>query len=119
MNELELHVFLRPRGLTQASVEYESDDGFSFAYRSGVSSRFRAEARARGSELSVRFVAGPHASGPFRVRLVLYGAFTQVTVQTAHGKECYVPRRASWRFAGSPLRIWKTPIFSLGSEAEG
>jgi alpha-glucosidase (family GH31 glycosyl hydrolase) len=71
MNELELHVFLRPRGpKKQASLEYESDDGVSFAYRSGESSRFRAVARARGSELSVRFVVGPLASGPFRVRLV-------------------------------------------------
>lgn len=114
MNEIELHVFLRPRSIKQASVEYESDDGISFAYRSGVSSRFDAIARVRGSELSVRFVAGPLASGPFRVRLVLYGMFTQVTVQTAHGKERHVPRSARWRFAGSPLGVWRTPIFSVG-----
>jgi alpha-glucosidase len=113
MNELELHVFLRPRGQNQASVEYESDDGISFAYRAGVSSRFHAVARVQGSELSVRFVVGQEGSGSFRVRLVLYGAFSQVTLQSDRGKACHVPRSARWRFAGSPLRIWKTPMFSL------
>ncbi|HEY6724044.1 MAG TPA: TIM-barrel domain-containing protein [Polyangiaceae bacterium] len=116
MNELELHVFLRARGHGQASLEYESDDGASFAYRAGVTSRLYAQARVRGSELGVDFAVGPLGVGPFRVRLVLYAAFRQVTLRTPNGVVRHAPRPARFRFAGSPLRVWKIPRFSI-SEA--
>jgi len=116
MNELELHVFLRQRGLAQASLEYESDDGASFAYRAGVTSRLHARARVRGSELEVDLAVGPLHVGPFGVRLVLYGGFEQVTLRTPSATTRHAPRPARFRFAGSPLRVWKTPRFSL-SEA--
>lgn len=111
MNELELHVFLRPRGAREARIDYESDDGTSFAYRAGVSSRFHAKAHARGGALAVEFQAGPLGAGPFRVRLVLYGAFQRVTVRTPHAEFHPRLRPARWRFAGGPLAVWKTQEF--------
>lgn len=109
MNELELHVFLRPGGARAASLDYESDDGLSFAYREGVVSRLHARARSRGAELHVELSPGPLHVGPFGVRLVLYGAFEQVSLRTPNGLSRYVPRPARFRFAGNPLRVWKTP----------
>jgi len=111
MNELELHVFLRPESHVRASLDYESDDGISFAYREGVSSRFHVQARVRGGELSLEFAAGPLGVGPFRIALVLYGAFRQLTVKTPNALVRHVPRPARWRFAGRPLRVWRTPAF--------
>lgn len=116
MNELELHVFLRPRGLSAANLDYESDDGASFAYRAGVISRFSANIRARGADLRVEFAAGPLGVGPFRLRLVLYARFEQVLVHTPNGVARYAPEPARFRFAGAPLRVWKTPAFVI-SEA--
>ncbi|HEU5073643.1 MAG TPA: TIM-barrel domain-containing protein, partial [Polyangiaceae bacterium] len=113
MNQLELHVFLRPRSPLRASLDYESDDGASFAYRAGVSSRFHAEARTHGADLSFEIAAGPLDVGPFRVRLVLYGAFRQVAVRSPNAARRYATRPGVFRFAGRPLRVWRTPTFVI------
>lgn len=117
LGSIELHAFLRPHSRLRARIDYEFDDGLSFDYQQGQKSRVTFSARVRRGELRLELHDCDTTFAALEVRLVLYAPFERVVVIGA-GKPCeHTPRPGSWRFAGAPLRVWRTPAFVVQANA--
>ena len=117
LGSIELHAFLRPHSRLRARIDYEFDDGLSFDYQQGQKSRVTFSARVRRGELRLELHDCDTTFAAHEGRLGLYAPFELVVVIGA-GKPCeHTPRPGSWRFAGAPLRVWRTPAFVVQANA--
>ena len=108
---VELHVFLRRDSVGAHRCSYAFDDGESFAFQRGETTRteFVFSVNATG-ELVVRVAACVDDYRPLRVRLVTYDEFAAARFE-ADGKASsrrLALKEARWNFAGKALAVRQT-----------
>jgi alpha-glucosidase len=113
LSRVELHVFLRKKSRRGFVTSYEFDDGESFAYRTGVCSRFVARARVRGQTLELSLSQVFMGYRPARVRIVAYDDFARVVVNGVARPPPVRLLRGSWKFMGRPLQVWISRDFDV------
>jgi alpha-glucosidase len=112
--DIELHCFLRPDTRGEHRLDYVADDGLGFGYRAGEQTRVTlvASATANGV-LAVRVESASIGWRPLRLRVVAYGAFTEVAWICAGRTQTFPLRPHRWVFTGKTLRSGITSAVTL------
>jgi hypothetical protein len=106
--DVELLVVL-PRGSeAKAESRYVCDDGETFAYRRGIRSIYRLEARVDGDRLILRILPESEAFGTARFTPVTVDRFREVVLETPEGSRPLRPRefRSDAWGSRSAFREW-------------
>jgi hypothetical protein len=89
----------------QIQSEYVFDDGESFDYRLGKTTRCRFTCEYRKGALNVQVELEGIGHGPLNLSLVVYGEFSGVNLITRKGSLALSLTKAHWRFTGKALNV--------------
>lgn len=108
-NRIELHCFVRPDTKGTVQLDYVFDDGESFAYQKGKSTRCRLGCTVgKGGELEVTMLELEAGYQPLHLRFITYANFANVKFTVADKTTSLPLNKYRWRFTGKPLAARRT-----------
>lgn len=112
--DVELHVVLGAGSTHTATLHYTADDGQSFGYQRGETSRCTVRAQRQGDEIEVWIDNIDTTWRPVRLRVVAYDGATRLRVHGPAGEAVHALSAHAWAFSGAVLACAMGPVLEIG-----